>query len=591
MPTKKRRGVVRARRLGRWLLRIGLTAAVAAQSAWAQDAGGAADSQAASAVTVRGTVFNSSNGQPVRRALVKIDSVPERGAVTDETGRFEISGVPAGVLEFSIAKPGFKDFLGTQPSDEPRIHRVRVGSGMPELSFTLAPDASISGHVTLSDDLPAQGIGLILLHRTINDGLEAWEIGEQHQTTPDGSFRFSGVRAGTYVLLTEPAFQNVDAAEPRCNAAAPAQIPGFAAQFYSDARQLDGADRIDVAAGQAAEANLALRLTTLHLIQVTVTGAPAGDEQNFSQSLLDASGRALDYPIHAEKEHTLCAYLPDGDYTLAVSAIAGESDEPESAGNTAGGKHANPQPRIGQLNFRVEGQAARNLRMSLAEQTATPVLLHYDPAPPPPLKPDEPIRDRFRGRRNEPFTVSGTRVGNANNIWFGIAQSFQTGENAFELQALPGAYEMHATSNRQGVCLGAVTSGGQDLARTPWIAGPSGTGDPIEVQLRTDCANLTVQMPPDLPEPELGEAAVLYVYVVPAFSSVGPVSQARLVQFGDRTAAFTGLTPGPYRVFAFRHPREIALRDANAVDRLGPGQPLVLEPGANATLTVEESPR
>ncbi len=279
---------------------MALTAA-AAMGAFAQNPGSVPNSLptpgSVATVSVHGNVLNAANGQPVRRALVKTDGTPERGAVTDESGRFEIRGVPEGVVEFRIAKPGFQNSADADFFDSSQPHRVRVGSGMPDLSFSIAPFGSISGHVTLSDDLPAQGIGLILMRKTMSGGREEWEVGERHQATPDGAFRFSGVRAGTYLLLTEPAFENGDAAEPSCNAAAPAEIPGFAAQFYSDAQDIQGAEPIDVAPGQAAEVNLALRLTPLHLVQIAVSGVPAGDDEHFSPILLDRGGQMLGYPV------------------------------------------------------------------------------------------------------------------------------------------------------------------------------------------------------------------------------------------------------------------------------------------------------
>ncbi len=567
---------------------MALTAA-AAMGAFAQNPGSVPNSLptpgSVATVSVHGNVLNAANGQPVRRALVKTDGTPERGAVTDESGRFEIRGVPEGVVEFRIAKPGFQNSADADFFDSSQPHRVRVGSGMPDLSFSIAPFGSISGHVTLSDDLPAQGIGLILMRKTMSGGREEWEVGERHQATPDGAFRFSGVRAGTYLLLTEPAFENGDAAEPSCNAAAPAEIPGFAAQFYSDAQDIQGAEPIDVAPGQAAEVNLALRLTPLHLVQIAVSGVPAGDDEHFSPILLDRGGQMLGYPVHVEEDHTLCAYLPDGSYTVSVSStVEGAADK------TAGRQESVVKQSMAVLNFNVDGRAERGLKASLTRGSATPVLIRYEPAPPPPLKQDETVAGRYS--RNQVLTLLGKPVQAATNQWNRLAQAFPTGENTYRMRVnLPGAYEISASSNREGVCLGAVTSGGQDLAQTLWTAGPEGGGDPIEVVLRTDCANLTLNMPADLPEAALGEGAVLFVYVVPAFHWAGFAPTARLVQFGERTASLKGLTPGAYRVFTFRNPRDLAFRDANALDQLGPGQELVLEPHGNATLTVEEGRR
>jgi hypothetical protein len=45
-------------------------------------------------VTVQGQVINAATGQPIPRALVRIEGDAETGALTDSDGRFEIPGVP-----------------------------------------------------------------------------------------------------------------------------------------------------------------------------------------------------------------------------------------------------------------------------------------------------------------------------------------------------------------------------------------------------------------------------------------------------------------------------------------------------------------
>jgi len=137
------------------------------------------------------------------------------------------------------------------------------------------------------------------------------------------------------------------------------------------------------------------------------------------------------------------------------------------------------------------------------------------------------------------------------------------------------------------VCVGAVTAGGQNLARTPWVEGPSGTGIPIDVVLRTDCAKLTVQLPESLPEGSAGEGAEVFVYAVADFDSVDGVYEGHAEQFGERTATLVDMTPGSYRVYAFRGQRSIEFRNAAALDRLGAGQSVTLAPGGTGNLVLE----
>ena len=58
---------------------------------------------------VQGVVKNAATGEPLPRALVRIEGDATGGALTDGDGRFEISGVPIGPQAFQVIKPGFVD--------------------------------------------------------------------------------------------------------------------------------------------------------------------------------------------------------------------------------------------------------------------------------------------------------------------------------------------------------------------------------------------------------------------------------------------------------------------------------------------------
>jgi hypothetical protein len=364
-------------------------------------------------------------------------------------------------------------------------------------------------------------------------------------------------------------------------------LAGYAAQFYSDAQELTGAARIVVAAGQNAEANLALNLTKFYLVEASVARAPVDGNWQFTQTLLDHSGQELEYPIHQVKDHALCAYLPDGSYTLVVQASAEEGVPPQAGIAPAMGTSSGEL--VGSLEFSVDGQAARNLRVALAQGSSTPVHLRYEPGPPGPVKVEGP-NGEFEELASdaEPLELSAVRVNALSQTAGARAGTTQTGEGAYQLEtALPGAYWIQVTRSRPGVCEGAVTAGGQNLARTPWIAGSSGMGIPIDVVMRTDCAKLTVQMPAALLAENSGEGATLYVYAVPEFDSMEGAPESQVEQFGERTATIEDMAPGTYRVFAFRTPRSIEYRNPAALDRLGPGQNVTLAPGGKGNLVLE----
>ncbi len=540
-------------------------------------------------VTVRGVVVNASTGQPLRRALVKVSTGEELGALTDNEGRFEIYGVPQGVVNLVAMKPGYEELMA--PEDLTGLHRtmlgahvVRVASDMPELSFSLAPKNAIFGHLTLSTGTPALGIGLTLLRQRIVDGRAGWVEADRHETTPDGAFRFAGLPDGTYLLTTQPEFDNDHASALSCSADAPAEMSGYAPVFYGDAHEMAGAARIVVVGGQSAEVNLGLTLTKFHLVEATLARVPAGGNWEFSNMLLNSSGQELEFPVHEEKNHSLCVYLPDGSYMLAVGASRDGGAQPR--GDVGPQSGASTGELKGLLEFSVEGQAARSLRVPLAQAVSTPIHLRYEPRPPAPEKAGRPSGEEVEEEGADLVEISATRASAVSGKV--DAEATEASETTYELETVsPGAYWIHADASRKGVCIGTASAAGQNLARSTWTAGASGVGAPIDLVLRTDCANLTVQMPATLPAESSGEAATWYIYAVPEFDSIASLPNGQIEQFSDRTATLEDMTPGSYRVFAFRAQQSIEFRNPAALDRLGPGQEVTLEPGSSANLVLE----
>jgi len=533
-------------------------------------------------VAVLGVVRNAATGEPLARALVTLNGSHFRGALTDGEGRFEIAGVPSEVQNFAVIKPGFQDLLENRGRGLPHI--VRVSSGMPELAFTLVPQNAIYGHVTLSSGAPAQGVGIVLMRQTISDGRVAWDQVDSHRCTPDGNFRFGGLPEGTYLLATQPEFDNIRAIEPRCNANTQQDMPGYAAVFYGDAQDLAGAARIVLAKGQSAEANLSLNLTTFHLVESAPIRLPNGANWKLTHSLLDHSGQQADYPVHEEKDHSLCVYLPDGSYTMEEQVVNQKEELPGT--NASSGSESNRE-MAGFTPFSVEGHAILNLHVPLAPTASTSVRMRYEPSPPKPEKPGK-SNDEEPMRESDVLSLSAVSVNPAATGRDLTVESEPISETSYQLPpAVPGAYWIGASSGRQGVCVGSVTAGGQSLANTPWTVGASGAGPPIDVVMRTDCAKLTVQMPASLAAANAGEGATLHVYAVPAFDSMEGVAETQVEQFDARSAALEDLPPGEYRVFAFTSPQSIEFRTPAAIDRLGAGQQITLAPGADATLVLE----
>jgi hypothetical protein len=530
-------------------------------------------------VTVHGVVLNAATGLPLPRALVKLDSAEGVGALTGSEGQFEIPGVPSGLQIFSVVKPGYSGPGAGSERGGSAEHSVRVAPNMPDQAFSLAPENALYGHVSLSTGDPAVGIGVTLLRLTVENGRASWVQADSHQTTPEGAYRFSGLGDGTYTVMTEPAFDNENATAPACNGPVPQDVKGYAISYLGDAADLGGAARIQLAGGQAGQADLALTLGSYHAVQVALSRPVAGSQWQFTSTLLDRNGQSLGYPLNQNGgTHAVCAYLPDGAYTLAMVGSP-EREQPRGKSTDIAGL----------LDFAVEGHAQTHLRIPLAPGVSTPIHVRYEPSRPAARQPEISGREEDGSDEAEPLGILFTRAN-------GIIGRGETGPAASKKDAdldevdmaPPGAYWMHGTAEATGVCLGEVTAGGENLARTPWIAGTGGTGPPIEVVLRTDCSKLNMQLPAGVLAESAGEMPALFVYVVPEFDSIADIRDLTADPSDSPTLTAEDLTPGAYRVFIFPTRQDLEYRNPAAMRRIADkGQPVTLSPGATTNLVLE----
>jgi hypothetical protein len=258
---------------------------------------------------IHGVVLNAATGSPLPRALVQIEGDADTGALTDGEGRFEIPGVPVGPQAVQIIKPGFVDQAffpggdagwGIGPSMN---HNILVAEQMPDLIFTMAPTNSIHGHILLSTGDAAQGIGVKLAKRTVEDGRAEWKPISTVKANSDGAYRFARLGNGEYALYTEPAMDSELAnllSAPGSDGQGSRN--GFPSQLYPEASELAGAAKIHLSNGQDTEANLSLTLQPFHTVTAQAmlpSGHRYGDENPawagmaLTAQVLDAQGHPL----------------------------------------------------------------------------------------------------------------------------------------------------------------------------------------------------------------------------------------------------------------------------------------------------------
>jgi len=550
------------------------------------------ESATASALaTLHGVVRNAATGEPLPRALVRIEGDAESGTLTDGEGRFELSGVPVGPQIIQVRKPGFQDRpYATEDVDYQRdgpAHNVLVAAEMPDLDFALSPTSAIHGHVELSTADPGQGITLTLLKQVVRNGRALWAQNGTTKTNGEGAYRFANLPAGVYALFTQPTMES----EPAVTAVAPgAEVvhEGYPSVFYPEAREFSGATRIRLAAGQQAEANLQLKLEPFYTVTATAM-LPNGKPFRFSPSgkvdltVMDAAGRRLAYTGQFDQgTNTFQANLPEGVYSLLVSMTL---DEPSVIDEANDAKETTRRPGLllGFTEFAVVDHAITNLRIPLALATVTPIHLRV-------VRTAQQTNTSGGLRPQSLLTVTAINAGDA-PMGEGSGDPFvaNTESDSLELMGTSSGHSWLSTQiGDPSLCIDSFTAGGINLAREPLNVALGASPPPMELTLHDDCAKLALTLPPALSEFLPGDEPFYTVYVVPDFDTTVDVPPVNMHASSGPTLTMEGLTPGNYHVYVFDRPVRLEYRNPEAIAALPkPGLPVTLTAGSTTNLLLE----
>ena len=242
---------------------------------------------------------------------------------------------------------------------------VIVVAGMPDVIFSMTPVNSIRGQIQLSTGESAQGVQVTLLKRTVQDGRAVWQSATNTRSNSEGVYRFGGLVDGLYAVYSEPAMDS-DTATNLVESDKGGNVArnGYASIFYPDSHELAGAAKIKLAGGEQAQTDLSLTLEPFHSVTAIVgfqdvnrnSTSPSGQSgMNFSAVVMDGQGHSLPYTAqYDESTHTIQTFLPDGSYTLLVTAVGAQSrlsstdvsQDAQSPGGDAGtGRRLGSRPR------------------------------------------------------------------------------------------------------------------------------------------------------------------------------------------------------------------------------------------------------
>jgi Carboxypeptidase regulatory-like domain len=256
--------------------------------------------------TVRGHVFASDSGQPLRKAQVRLMSGElreNRLATTDVEGRYEFKEVRAGRYTISANKGSYVGLAYGQqrPSDAPKPIAILDNQTVERMDFSLPRGGVITGRILDEFGEPMSDVQVSAQqYQTMQGQRRLVPTGRQGSTNDIGEFRLFGISPGQYYLMATWRSTN-----PMNNQDKIAYAP----MYYPGTENAAQAQRVTLAAGQELS-DIVMSLKPLRATRVMGT-ATTSDGRPFRGMILAMSsgGTGFTPPIPGQVR-------PDGAFTL-----------------------------------------------------------------------------------------------------------------------------------------------------------------------------------------------------------------------------------------------------------------------------------
>jgi len=494
-------------------------------------AGSSQSSRAQRSVT--GTVINSVTGEPIRRALVRLNGPTQSFAFTTADGHFQMDGVQEGAIYLSAEKPGFSD-----PSQTG--NPVILQTGVNQAVVKLIPQSVIQGRILDSDGEPIEGVQLQLLAQQITNGRKEWQMRQMTQPSENGTYRLENLMPGAYLLSTmaHPVFGFQFTRQA-------GKLPqeAYPQRFYPNSPDLGSAQPIDLKPGEQAEADFTLPEAPAF----SVSGSVGPVQDGISISIGDADGQQTFMPAAFNRQtgRFRLPAVPSGSWILSFHSR-----------NSQGAAY------YGEQTINVGSSDIAGLQVLLQPLPSIPVNVADKGDASPPQAQVQLIPDEKSASTGN-YMATPSQAGDSQQAWM-------------IRNVAPGRYGVSVQSNGPG-CIDSVSSGSADLTHDDLIVTTGSQPPPINVTFRDDCATLSGEV-----HGGSGDAKG-FVILLPGAAYIQP--NITPIQSGGHFA-FGNLSPGEYQVYAFSNIEGLEYANPEAL-RGFTGQRIDLEPNQKANVTVD----
>jgi hypothetical protein len=233
---------------------------------------------------IRGVVSDALSGDPMNRVHVRLISMsqdgftglaPAYGAMSDDAGRFSISGIAPGTYAFVPERSGYFYQSSKKSGGADYLIKIAAGEKISDLRLTMAPKAILTGRVLDEGGLPIRSGAVMIDNGQSGDfgqqiqreilGFFSWDIRNDR-----GEFRIS-VPAGKYYLIAQSGSESWEISPDGT-----AKRRVVVNTYYPNASGRAGATVVDAIAGrETAGLDIRMQVKRSLTISGTVGGMPS----------------------------------------------------------------------------------------------------------------------------------------------------------------------------------------------------------------------------------------------------------------------------------------------------------------------------
>ena len=479
---------------------------------------------------VSGTVINAATGQPVRRALVRLNS---RAVLTDSEGKFRFEENTEPNANILTSKPGF--YSSPEYGDAGNLYLQSSQLAAP-LEIRLYPESLLTGIVLTPDGTPLPKISVSAMRSVYDTSDHRWISVGQKETDSHGRFRLP-VPAGEYRLQTQYSPHDQTTGE----AVLPVVIPngGSSSQV------------IRVHSGEEQTFEIRPAVSSVHTVDLSTSGPDPGFMRI---SAHPSSGGTLQLNSMTPIGGGTRVQLPQGTFAITAKTMVNR-DAAELAETT----------------------------VTIPDHDISGVVLQFSPIPSIPV---ELVVDSASNSESNPPSLlalglslqsEGADSDGGSSTLNLVSRPNQT----FSFQAVPGSYRLAGRNNAWYVKSAAY--GDADLLGQELTVAPGVSGTPIRVVVSNQTGGLqgTVKLN--------GNPAVAWVYLI----ANGPNVQSEYNTHSSATGSysFAHLPPGSYQAIAFERRHSADYHDPEALSSFsGRVHSVTIDVSDTSTLNLDAVP-